>query len=135
MPAVPQTWWEKQGYKKDHAVHKGTEYYSRNTPADDFAGQVLEEQGDDIRGGDVRITVAPTRTTNPARPRTIGPWATTTRQTPSGWSSGRQARPGGRGLRLLRRHDRRVESHEALGASRASSSAGSCPSDEYVRIS
>lgn len=71
MPAVPQTWWEKQGYKKDHAVHKGTEYYTRNTPADDFAGQVLEEQGDELRGGDVRITVAPTRTTNQARPRTI----------------------------------------------------------------
>ena len=70
MPAVPQTWWEKQGYKKDHAVHKGTEYYSRHTPADDFAGQVLEEQGDDMRGGDVRITVAPTRSSNPPRPRT-----------------------------------------------------------------
>ena len=71
MPRVPQTWWEKQGYKKDHRVHQGTEYYSRNTPADDFAGQVLEEQGEEERGGDVRITVAPTRSSNPGRPRTL----------------------------------------------------------------
>ena len=70
MPAVPRTWWEKQGYNRDHAVHKGTEYYSRNTPADDFAGQVLEDKGDDMRGGDVRITVAPTKTSDPGRPRT-----------------------------------------------------------------
>jgi hypothetical protein len=70
MPAVPKTWWEKQGYKKDHAVHQGTEYYSRNTPADEFAGAVLEAQGEDIRGGDVRLTVAPTKSSDPGRPRT-----------------------------------------------------------------
>jgi KTSC domain len=70
VPAVPRTWWEQQGYKRDHAVHKGTEYYSRNTPADDFAGQVREDRGQEDRGGDVRITVAPTRSSDPGRPRT-----------------------------------------------------------------
>lgn len=67
MPAVPQTWWERQGYKKDHAVHTGTDYYVRGqTQADEFAGQVLEDQD----GGDIAITMA-TRTSNPGRPRTV----------------------------------------------------------------
>jgi len=70
MPSVPRTWWEKQGYKADHAVHTGTEYYSRNTPADDFAGQVLEDEGEATRGGDVRISVAPTKSSDTGRPRT-----------------------------------------------------------------
>lgn len=64
-----RTWWQRQGYRKDHPVHSGTEIYVRGTQ--DVEAQILEEDTEEQRGGDVRISVAPTKTTNPGRPRTL----------------------------------------------------------------
>lgn len=62
-------WWVRQGYRQNHPVHSdGTEVYVRGR--DDAEAHVLEERGEEERGGPVRITVAPTRTSNPGRPRT-----------------------------------------------------------------
>jgi hypothetical protein len=62
------SWWERQGYRRNHPVH-GTETWSKGT--DDAEGKFLEQKYEDDRGGDVRISVAPTRTSNPGRPRTV----------------------------------------------------------------
>lgn len=64
-----QTWWERQGYRPNHPTHSGTEFYVKGR--DDAEAKFLEEQTEDERGGDVRITVAPTKTSDPGRPRTV----------------------------------------------------------------
>jgi hypothetical protein len=48
-------------------VH-GTDIFVKGR--DDVEGKVLEEKYEDDRGGDVRISVAPTKSSNPGRPRT-----------------------------------------------------------------
>lgn len=66
-----QTWWERQGYQRNHSVHSdGTELHERNY-ADEFAGQVEHEEGLAERGGLVSLSVNPTKTSNPGRPRTL----------------------------------------------------------------
>ena len=60
-------WWVRQGYRRDHPVH-GMDTYVRGR--DDEEAKILEE--DNVSAGEgVRITVAPTRTSNPGRPRTV----------------------------------------------------------------
>lgn len=61
------SWWERQGYKPDHAVHKGTDLYVKGTM--DPEGHALEQRNAD-NDEDVRISVAPTKSSNPGRPRT-----------------------------------------------------------------
>lgn len=61
-------WWVRQGYRKDHPVH-GMGTYVRGR--DDEEAKFREQQAEEQRGGDVRISVAPTRTSNPGRPRTV----------------------------------------------------------------
>lgn len=60
-------WWVRQGYRRDHPVH-GMETYVRGE--DDAEAKFLEEKYEDERGGGVQISVAPTKTSNPGRPRT-----------------------------------------------------------------
>jgi KTSC domain len=62
------SWWVRQGYRRDHPVHQETQMYSRGR--DDEEAKFREEQAED-NYGDVRISVAPTKTSNPGRPRTI----------------------------------------------------------------
>lgn len=64
-----QEWWVRQGYRQDHPVHHDTTIYVKGR--DDAEGKFLEEQGDEQRGGSVQFSVAPTRTSNPGRPRTV----------------------------------------------------------------
>lgn len=70
-----RSWWESQGYRADHPVHsEGTEFWTKNTgptPAEEFEGEVEHQEGMARRGGPVRLTVAPTRTSDPSRPRTL----------------------------------------------------------------
>jgi hypothetical protein len=61
-------WWQRQGYRRDHPVHSEIDSWVKGT--DDSEGKFLEEKEDAIRGGPVEITVAPTKSTNPRRPRT-----------------------------------------------------------------
>lgn len=62
-------WWTAQGYKKDHPVHKGTDFYVKGNAPE---GQVLEERADDNRGSaNIPLTENPTKTSNPSRPRTL----------------------------------------------------------------
>jgi hypothetical protein len=68
--APGQSWWERQGYSRNHPVHGGTEVYERDY-ADEFEGSVEHAEGLAQRGGPVPITVNPTRTSNPSRPRTL----------------------------------------------------------------
>lgn len=63
-----QTWWEQQGYRARHPQHSDTEFYVKGR--DDAEAQFEEEQTERQRGGDVRITVAPTKSSDPGRPRT-----------------------------------------------------------------
>lgn len=63
------SWWQRQGYRADHPVHEGTSFWVKGR--DDAEGKFREEEGEENRGGDVRISVAPTRTSNPGRPRTV----------------------------------------------------------------
>lgn len=64
------TWWERQGYRSNHPVHNdGTEVYVRGR--DDEEAKFLEQESSEQRGGPVDITVNPTRTSNPGRPRTL----------------------------------------------------------------
>lgn len=63
-------WWAGQGYRDDTPAHAETPMWSRGR--DDDEAKFLEEQGDEQRGGEVAITVEPTRTSNPGRPRTTG---------------------------------------------------------------
>lgn len=64
-------WWVSQGYKQNHPVHSGgTEYYERDY-ADEFEGELEHLEGTARRGGNVPITVNPTNTSNPGRPRTL----------------------------------------------------------------
>lgn len=62
-----RTWWEQQGYRASHPVH-GTDVYVRGT--DDQEAKLDEQRNLDL-GEDVRITVAPTKSSNPGRPRTV----------------------------------------------------------------
>jgi hypothetical protein len=64
-----RSWWEQQGYRANHPQHSGTEFYVKGR--DDAEGKFEEEHTEDERGGPVRITVAPTKTSNPGRPRTV----------------------------------------------------------------
>lgn len=61
-------WWIGQGYRADHPVHRDTDMYVRGR--DDEEAKFREQEAEDQRGGPVRITVAPTKTSNPSRPRT-----------------------------------------------------------------
>ena len=71
QPRHAKTWWERQGYRKNHPVHNdGTEFYERSY-AEEFEAEVEHEQGVAERGGYIPLTVAPTRTSNPGRPRTL----------------------------------------------------------------
>lgn len=63
-----RTWWEQQGYKADHPTHSETEFYVKGR--DDAEAHALEQRNIDD-GEDVRISVAPTRSSNPGRPRTV----------------------------------------------------------------
>lgn len=64
-------WWVSQGYKQYHPVHSsGTEYYERDY-ADEFEAEVDHEERLSSRGGPVPITVNPTNTSDPGRPRTL----------------------------------------------------------------
>lgn len=65
----PAEWWVNQGYRQDHPVHQETSFWVKGR--DDEEGKFREEEGEENRGGDVRISVAPTRTSNPGRPRTV----------------------------------------------------------------
>jgi hypothetical protein len=62
------SWWERQGYRKNHPVH-GTEVWSRGR--DDEEAKFMEQEANEQRGGPVDITVNPTRTSDPGRPRTL----------------------------------------------------------------
>ena len=61
-------WWVRQGYRRDHEVHSDTDFYVRGTM--DQEAIDLEQKNTDA-GQSVDITVAPTRTSNPGRPRTL----------------------------------------------------------------
>lgn len=64
-----RTWWERQGYRSRHPQHSDeTEFYVKGR--DDAEAKFDEEQTEDQRGGDVRISVAPTKSSDPGRPRT-----------------------------------------------------------------
>lgn len=67
MAGKARNWWLRQGYRNDRPVHGGTEMYERGT--DDSRARVLEERAEDT-DGPVRISVAPTKSSNPGRPRT-----------------------------------------------------------------
>lgn len=60
-------WWVRQGYRRDHAVHSDTDFYSRGSEQEG----IDDERGNTSAGESVDISVAPTRTTNPGRPRTL----------------------------------------------------------------
>ena len=60
-------WWVLQGYRKSHPVH-GHDTYVKGR--DDAEAKFEEEQAIEERGGEVRISVAPTRSSDPGRPRT-----------------------------------------------------------------
>lgn len=60
-------WWVRQGYRRDHAVHSDTDFYSRGSEQEG----IDDERHNEAVGETVDISVAPTRTTNRARPRTL----------------------------------------------------------------
>lgn len=63
------SWWERQGYRPDHSVHSGTDYYVKGT--EDVRAKVLEEGTTDQRGGaDIPISKK-TKSSNRSRPRTL----------------------------------------------------------------
>lgn len=62
------SWWERQGYRSDHPQHSGTEFWVKGR--DDAEAKFREQQNQD-EGEDVGISVAPTRSSNPGRPRTV----------------------------------------------------------------
>lgn len=68
MSTRSKTWWESQGYKPQHAVHSGTDFYVKGTM--DAGAKDLEEKTTDNRGGDIPITKK-TKTSNKGRPRTL----------------------------------------------------------------
>ena len=64
-----RTWWEQQGYQSRHPQHSDeTEFYVRGR--DDAEAKFEEQDTEEQRGGPVRISVAPTKSSNPGRPRT-----------------------------------------------------------------
>lgn len=63
-------WWVNQGYRANHPVHGIGNVYERNY-ADEFEAEVEHEDTLSQRGGPVPITVNPTKTSNPGRPRTL----------------------------------------------------------------
>lgn len=62
-------WWTRQGYRSDHPVHSESTMYVRGR--DDEEAKFLEQDSESNRGGPVNISVAPTRTSDPGRPRTV----------------------------------------------------------------
>lgn len=71
MSSRVKTWWERQGYSPRHAVHSGSSFVEKSVPTPAPEAETREERGYAQRGGPVRLTYVPTRTTDPGRPRTL----------------------------------------------------------------
>jgi hypothetical protein len=66
--ARSRDWWARLGYSRKGS-REGTDFWVKGE--DDPEGQFLEDKADEERGSpDISLTISPTRTSNPGRPRT-----------------------------------------------------------------